>query len=283
MQAAATSREGSAAGPAGAEDALVAAILDVVAGRCGVSFHAYRRPTVVRRILNRMASLGEPTLAAYADRLRRDHDEAARLLERLTLKVSRVWRNLDAVAALRTALTATPGRPLRAWSAGCARGEEGYTLAILLAEVSAGAGWSVVGTDVDPRALADARRGRYGPEALLEVPAEVALRHLGPPDREGRRTAGDALRAGARFALHDLVSAEAPPEGWPFDLVACRNVLIYLEAPARLRVEALLRTAVAPGGLLWLGEAEWPSAQLAADLEVVDRRARLFRANGGRG
>lgn len=271
------------ASPASGGDALVARILDAVAARCGARFHGYRRAMVERRIRNRMSSAGVPDLASYAALLDRDPREAARLLGRLTLKVSRLWRNADAVAAVAAALArGAMGTPRRAWSAGCARGEEAFTLAMLLADAPGGGPWSVVGTDVDPEALADAARARYGPPALAELPDAVLRRHLGPPDAGGLRGVRDPLRAGVRFAAHDLVASDAPPAGAPFEVVACRNVLIYLEAAARRRVERLLLAALAPGALLWLGEAEWPSAELQAGIVFEDRRARLFRRREGR-
>lgn len=279
MAPATVSAPSAAATPADpAGEAAVGEILDLVHARCGTAFHGYRRATVVRRIRNRMIAAGVPTLGAYAALLRADRREAARLLERLTLKVSRLWRNPAAVSAVAGALSGRSAA--RAWSAGCARGEEAYTLGMLLADASGGRPWSVLGTDVDAEALAEARRGRYGAEALADVPEEVARRHLEPPGLDGRRAVRPAVRAGVAFEVHDLVGAEVPPSAEGYDLVACRNVLIYLEAPARRRVEELLAAALAPAGLLWLGEAEWPSPALAARLTVLDRRARLFQAGG---
>ena len=77
--------------------------------------------------------------------------------------------------------------------------------------------------------------------------------------------------------LHDLTRATAPPAGGDFDLVSCRNTLIYFRPEVRVRAERLLLSGVAPGGLLWFGEAEWPSPEAERRLVVVDRRARLFR------
>jgi chemotaxis protein methyltransferase CheR len=253
-------------------------VLEVVRARCGTSFAGYRRPTLERRIRNRMISAGARSVRHYLAVLRADPREPDRLLERLTLKVSRLWRNAHAVDAVARALgeRPPPDAGLAAWSAGCARGEEAYTLAILLSAASPGA-WRVLGTDLDSAALAAAARARYGPDALVEVPTAISDRFLGPPGPDGLREVLGPARAGVRLERHDLVATPGPPAGAPFDLVACRNVLIYLDGPARLRVEGLLHRAVAPGGLLWLGEAEWPAPELAAGLEVVDRRARLFR------
>ena len=153
----------------------------------------------------------------------------------------------------------------------------------MLAELGCESARAVLGTDVDPSALADAERGRYGPDALEEVPDDVVHRYFRLPGADGLRSLREHARAGVSFRHHDLVAADRPPLGRTFDLVACRNVLIYLAPPARIGVQRLLRDALAPGGLLWLGEVEWPEAEIARELEVVDRRARLFRRREARG
>lgn len=274
---------GSPPGFAPGDEAAVSEILEVVHARCGTPFQGYRRATVVRRIRNRMISAGVPTLPAYAAFLREDPAEPARLLERLTVKVSRLWRNADHVASLSRALASAGPGALRAWSAGCAQGEEAYTLGALLEAVAGRAPWSVLGTDVDPGALAAARRGRYGPAALVEVPAEIARRHLSPPDQDGWRAVGSALRGGVTFAEHDLVSADAPPPPGAYALVACRNVLIYFLPASQAEVLSRVVDRLAPGGWLLLGEAEWPAPAVERRLEIVDRAHRLFRRRAGEG
>ncbi|MFT3914531.1 MAG: protein-glutamate O-methyltransferase CheR [Anaeromyxobacteraceae bacterium] len=260
--------------------AAIDLMLAEVRERHGVDFRAYRRATVERRIRNAMIAARVDDPAAYVVRLRADPAEAAHLLERLTVKVSRVWRDAPSIAALQRALRelrrATP-HPLRAWSAGCARGEEAYSLAIVLAEegIPTPAAPDVLGTDVDLAALAAAAFGAYPPEALEELPVALRHRHLertGDP-RLPFRMAG-SLRARVAFERRDL--AAAPPRG-SFDLVACRNTLIYFEAALQREVVAHLVAALRRGGLLWLGEAEWIPPEAAGELEVVDWRARLFR------
>src|SRR5512133_3345913 len=140
------------------DDAVLAAILREVHERIGTDFTGYRSSTVRRRVMNRVVSAGAASLQGYLSRLRDDPAEAAELLQRLTIKVSRFYRNPAFVPAVVTALAdraaRVHGRPLRAWSAGCGRGEEAYTLSILLAELSGlSAGFQVIGTDVDPVAL----------------------------------------------------------------------------------------------------------------------------------
>ncbi len=265
-------------------DAVLAAIVEVVRSRRGTDFGGYRPETVRRRVLNRALSAGAVTLEAYLDRLRSDPAEVGELVQRLTIKVSRFFRNPGCIPPLRAALAAraaqVAGRPLRAWSAGCGRGEEAYTLAILLAELDPRpAPGQVIGTDIDPSALRVAAAARYGPEAIADLPPDLARRHLEvEPGGGGAHRVRDALLERVTLRLHDLTRVAVPPAGGGFDLVSCRNTLIYFRPPVHASVERLLLRGLAPGGLLWLGESEWPSAEAARRLEVVDRRARLFRA-----
>lgn len=262
-------------------------ILSLVRARHGVDFGPYRRGTIERRIRNAMIAARAPSAPAYVVRLRTEPAESARLLGRLTVKVSRFYRDARAAEVVRAALAEriarSPG-PLAAWSAGCGRGEEAYTLALLLAEAGAPAGPNpdVLATDVDPGALAAAAVAAYPEAALAEIPAAVRARSFervrGDPRAPFRPV--QAIRARVRLRLHDLTAAEAPPDR--FDLVACRNTLIYFQPALQQRVLRLLRASLAPGGLLWLGEAEWPLGPAADGLAVIDRRARLFRLEEAR-
>jgi chemotaxis methyl-accepting protein methylase len=288
-------RAGSAETQAPVERARVAELdpdaleplLALLRERDGLDLSGYRRATLARRVRNRMISAGAAGLDEYLARLRADPGEAARLLDRLTIKVSRFYRNRAAVQVVARALAAEVAlapRPLAAWSAGCGRGEEPYTLAILLADLGQGAAAPrVLATDIDPAALDAARAARYGPEALGEVPEPVRDRWLapeGPPENRAYRVVPE-LRDRLAFRRHDL-ARDPPPRRGGFDLVACRNVLIYFDPPLQHRVLATLCEALAPGGLLWLGEAEWPAGDAAGRLVPVDRPARLFRlAEGG--
>ncbi len=264
-------------------DAALAAILEIVRARRGTDFAAYRPETVRRRVENRVLSAGAASLADYLVRLRSDPAELGELVQRLTIKVSHFYRNAASIPAVRTALAAraaeSAGGLLRVWCAGCGRGEEAYTLAILLAELGQPA-WpgQVIGSDVDPAALRAAAVACFPPQALADLPPDLRARYLEEdPAGHGAQRVGGPLLGRVAFRLHDLTRATLPPAGG-FDLVSCRNTLIYFRPEVRLRAERLLLSGVAPGGLLWLGEAEWPSPEAERRLAVVDRRARLFRA-----
>ena len=257
-------------------------ILAEVRKRTGMDFSRYRAATVQRRIANRMISLRIASWEDYLALVRSSPDEAERLLERIAIKVSRFYRNPEAFDRLRAELIPqlcgeAAGAPLRVWSAGCGNGEEAYTLAMLLDD--AGNAGVVEATDIDPAALAAGEAGSYPVEAAEDLPLDLAARHLATVD-DGARIrlqVSPALRARVRFARHDLLFAAAPsPSG--FHLVSCRNVLIYLENEARREVLRVLQRALCPGGLLFLGEAEWPPDAMLDSLDVISQSERIFRA-----
>ncbi|MHB8875278.1 MAG: CheR family methyltransferase [Myxococcaceae bacterium] len=267
----------TAPGPsAPSELACVSSILELMRSRHGVDFTAYRAATILRRLQNRVIASNAKTLPAYLARLSAEPAEAGVLLASLTIKVSRFFRNPAAFEVIRgvlgSAFPAVP--PLAIWSAGCGRGEEAHSLAMLLDELELPAGPTpdIVGTDIDPAALAVARRGRYPDSALTELTPGLRQRYFTPENELSPRT-----RRRVEFRLQDLTSATAAPGGRKFHLICCRNTLIYFQPPLQERIERLLRDSLMEGGLLWLGEAEWPAATLNADFEVLDRKARLFR------
>jgi chemotaxis methyl-accepting protein methylase len=254
-------------------------LVRLVARRTGVDLGGQRPSTLGRRAAGRLGACGARSAAEYLALLRADAAEPWRLLERLTIKVSRFFRNPATFAAvagevLPALRRARPGRPLRAWSAGCAFGEEAYGLAMLCA--ASGPGWSVLGTDVDRSALARARAGVYPAALAADVPPDVAERHLARR-ADGAVAVRPELARHVRFEAHDLCAGAPPGAGARFELVACRNVLIYYVAERQARILATLLRALAPGGYLVLGEAEWPARAVAARLEVVDRAARIFK------
>lgn len=260
---------------------LVRAVLAVLHERTGIDFSQYRHGTMTRRIRNRMISAGVDSLEAYLSHLRDSHDETLPLVDRITIKVSRFYRNPATFDLLREQvlpdLARRAGRGgLSIWCAGCGCGEEAYTLAMLLEEQ--GIPGSVEATDIDPGALDAARKGIYLPASLVEVPALfLPFFDTVEEGRGVRHRIADAVRRRVRFSRHDVTSG-APLPGVPFHLVSCRNVLIYLGREAQQRTLAKLSSSLATGGFLCLGEAEWPDAGTA--LAAFSPKLRVFRMSG---
>ncbi len=239
---------------------------------------SYKQPCLTRRIAVRMRARGVHSYEDYAALLDRVPGEYDLLLDALTINVTKFFRNPEAWRAM-DALVLGP-RLARAgrvaiWSAGCARGEEPDSLALLAAgHVAAGARGRVRidATDLDPGALEALRRATYPAAAVAEVPPALLARHFSP----GPPYVLDA--AVARLVhprAHDL-TREPPPEP-PYDLIACRNVVIYFDRPTQERIFAAFADALAPGGHLWLGKVETLFGAARQRLELIEPRERLFR------
>jgi chemotaxis methyl-accepting protein methylase len=260
---------------------ILGEVLQILLERRGLDFSGYRRSTLERRLTGRMNAALRSDGDEYLALLRTGEGEIDRLIANLTIKVSRFYRNAAVFDALverhiPDLRRCFGGEPLRVWSAGCAKGEEAYTLAMLLSDTDA----MVVATDLDEAALEAARRGRYDADALTEVPEMMIADHLGSGE-DGTIEVSERLRGRVEFLRHDLSSSESPMRR-RFHLVCCRNVLIYFDRPLQKKVLRNLIDSVVPGGLLCLGEAEWPVEE-SGRLEVVDRRGKLFRRIGGEG
>lgn len=259
---------------------LLQRILALVRACTGLDFSRYREPTMRRRVQNRMMGLGLRTLEQYLEALEREPQEARHLVERLTIKVSRFYRNAPVFELLRHDVLprlGARGEPLRVWSAGCGRGEEAYTLAMLLAEN--GIAGRVLATDIDPFALKAASECVYPAEAIADLPVELRDRFLEPVKGGLRWRVSSALRERIEFCRHDLLGP-LQPRAASFQLVSCRNVVIYLQRDTHERAMVNACRALAPGGVLVLGEAEWPSPSLEPTLAPLASRLRVFRATG---
>ena len=247
----------------------------------GFACASYKGKCVRRRIAVRMRARGVNTYRDYARVLDSDAREYDSLLDALTINVTHFFRNTEAWSALDaivlSALVCADHAPVRIWSAGCSSGEETYTLAILchrrvLALGRRAPSVEILGTDIDRASLERAERGSYLPAALAEMPAAVRATYM---RGSGAVSVPDAVRSLVRFQRHDLLGEVAP--GDPFDLIVCRNVVIYFD---RRSQEALLdkfHGALVPGGALMQGKVETLVGSTRARFAALDARERIFR------
>ena len=262
----------------------VSDVLEILHARTGVNFATYRPAMLERRIASHFATSGAASSEDYLRQLQGSSAAAFRLLENITIKVSRFYRHAPTFDHLSGGLLEQlarerAGRPLRVWCAGCGAGEEAYTFAMLLE--CAGVEGIIEATDVDSTALNRARVGVYPIQATVELPPALIARYLEPVVSRSQPAyrVQESLRARIHFSRHDVTST-APPPGEPrFDLVSCRNVLIYLQPPGQADATHRLLDATEESGVLCLGEAEWPLPQFAAKLQPLPHRTRMFRVS----
>ncbi len=212
--------------------------------------------------LDRATVRGFRDLNAYVDALRRDpdSDEWRILLSRVTVKESSLFRAPQQFTCLSESiipeLVDSGRRSIRVWSAGCARGEEPTTLAVVLANCLAGTDvqWSVLGTDVDADALEGARQARFSRRAIRRVPPEHLDRDF--TVRGGIYELNSEIRCHIEYGSINLVREPLEVPGQPFDVILLRNVLIYFRRESQARVVRSIEQLLAPDGFLLIGPSE---------------------------
>jgi len=267
------------------QDDLVG-ILEFVKEKRAIDFSAYKPGTIKRRIDLRLLDTGMPDCNAYYRHLSADPAEIDLLLNALTINVSRFFRNPLVFEILKeqilpTLIDTSPPGGLRIWCAGCARGEEAYSIAILLKEISPAVAATVpafiLATDIDRSALTFAASASYRDEALTEVKKAVLEKYFIAENNGYRLT--EEIRSMVTFAWHDLATSQPPKEGIfsNYHLILCRNTLIYFKPELSERTMEFLSGVLADGGCLVLGEAEAVPSRLHRDLREAIPRTRIFR------
>lgn len=251
-----------------------------------VDFREYKPASLGRRVQRRLDATGCPDIESYFAHLDKRPDEYAKLVDSILINVTQFFRDPEAWEVIRRDVLPQviaekhPGDQIRVWSAGCATGEEPYSLAIELAEAMgpriAEYDVRIYATDIDDDALAVARRAEYTDDSVKDVPAEILDKHF---TRNGRWIVNRDIRKMVIFGRHNLVT-DAPISH--VDLVVCRNVLIYMSVDLQNRVLSKFHYALDARGFLFLGKAEsllTPSRLFSP----IDDRWRVFRkeASGG--
>jgi two-component system CheB/CheR fusion protein len=278
---------------AGDKEKRFGAILDTLHGATGIDFSLYREKMIQRRILRRLALKNIDTLAEYSDRLRSDPDELNALQRDLLISVTNFFRDPESFERLKKVVFPgiVRGRPehatIRIWVAGCATGEEAFSIAILLQEflneTNASFPVQIFASDISVAAIDKARAGRYLENIAADVTPERLSRYF--TKIEGGYQITKNLREMCVFARHNLI--DDPPFS-KLDLISCRNVLIYLGSVQK-NIVSLFHYALKPAGFLLLGAAEGAAAsdlfsevdrehRIYAKREVT-RRARLFTSD----
>ena len=247
----------------------------------GFDFTAYKRATLNRRVQKRMQDVGVESYSDYTDYLETHPDEFTHLFNTILINVTAFFRDTAAWDVIarevipRIVESKAASEPIRVWSAGCASGEEAYTLAILLAEQLGANEFrqrvKIYGTDVDEDALNTARHATYSEKALEAMPPELRERYF--EQMNGSYSFRKDLRRTVIFGRIDLLQ-DAPISR--VDLLVCRNTLMYFNADAQGRVIARFMFALTDRGYLMLGKAETLLTH-APHLTPVDLKMRVFQ------
>lgn len=255
-------------------------LLDYLKRSRGFDLSGYKRPSLMRRVLKRVQTVGLTRYGDYQDYLEVHPDEFAQLFNMLLINVTSffrdppVWEILTTEVIPRLLAGKTREAPIRVWSAACASGEEAYTLAILLAEAMGLDEFrdrvKIYGTDIDEEALGQARQAVYTAREVANVPEPLRERYF--EHGGGRYTFHKDLRRSVIFGRHDLLQ-DAPISR--IDLLACRNSLMYFNTEAQARILAKLHFALNDGGSLVLGKAEMLFSH-ASLFTPIDLKRRIF-------
>ncbi len=249
----------------------------------GLDCDRFKESFFLRRVAGRLRSTDQPTLRAYIRFLDQYPGEYARLFDALSISVTQFFRDPSTFRFLRARLlpslladnAATPSRSFRAWSVGCATGQETYSLAILLAgameRAPKGLTVRIYGTDIDAEAVADAKRGVYERSAMEGVARAYAMRYF---VRNSHFRVSPEIRQFVRFKVHDLTKDQ--PLRY-VDLLLCRNVLVYFSKATQRRLLDTFYAALRVGGFLVLGKTETIGTGAKGRFVPFDIKERVYR------
>lgn len=273
------------------ETAVLDVLLDKVHRDGGYDFRDYKRGTVVRRLERRLQALGVETYLDYLRFLDTHPEEYQKFAEYLTIKASSFFRSPYTFQQVATLVLpdlvsykiVCGDHNLKFWSTACARGEEPYSIAIMLAEFLGRKRWdfdiSIYATDISRQALEYVKAGIYSPRDVEGLPLNI-LKNYFNPYGENYEVKSD-IRQMVNFSSFDLTSI-IHQSLLDLDCVFCCNVMIYFQRQLQEKVLAMLYDSLATPGYLVLGEVETLSGNLRGKLECLDAKAKIYKKSGGR-
>lgn len=252
-------------------------LLKLIHQATGMDFSSYKEDTLLRRLDKRLSTLGLATLEEYLALLRKRPEELRTIQHLFLVSVSSFFRDADSFAVLKMSLARLvagkpAGEPIRVWVPGCASGEEPFTLAILLKDLTDRHPVEITGTDLNPEALAIARAAVYRQTAFKEMPAVMRERYTVQKGQHAEVVPD--IKACVRFEQRDVLGG-APSAA--LDLVSCRNLLIYMKSDLQDQLVTAFHRALKPQGLLFIGPSESLSFVGNSLFVPIDHYHRLFR------
>ncbi|MXV16683.1 CheR family methyltransferase [Hufsiella ginkgonis] len=266
----------------GRDEKNIAGIVELIRRTSPLDFSGYKPATIIRRTKRRAAQGGFNSLGTYFEFLQRSPDEVKALAKDFLIGVTSFFRDAEAFSFIEKKIIPglleahPPGEEFKMWVAGCATGEEAYSLAILVCELLTGRfkdiAVKIFATDIDGTALMHAGRGVYSLDAVKGVPAGRLERHF---FKEGDSyKIKPEIRRMVIFAQHDLVKN---PPYCNMQLISCRNLLIYMSPILQEKVFNMINFGLKKGGCLFLGSSESP-LPILNNLEVVSKKWKIYKS-----
>ncbi|MFI8576852.1 CheR family methyltransferase [Rossellomorea aquimaris] len=222
--------------------------------KTGIDLSLYKEAQMKRRLTALFEKKGFGSFQEFFSKLNRDSEEMEEFLDRMTINVSEFYRNYKRWEVLETKILPRllqENKSLKIWSAACSTGEEPYTIAMMLSEHMTLSGRTITATDIDKNAIQRARNGLYPERSLNEVPSVMKARYF---TQEGALfKLNEEIRKNVTFKQQNLLSD--PFEG-NYDLIVCRNVLIYFTEEAKNLLYKKFNASLRPGGVLFVGSTE---------------------------
>lgn len=228
----------------------------------------YKEAQMKRRLTTLRMKKGYATFAVFFEAMTKDKELFYEFLDRMTINVSEFWRNPNRWEVLEQRFlpeTVRKSRKLKCWSAACSTGEEPYTLSMILSELGVLQETVVLASDIDEGALEKAKRAVYADRSVRDVPAKYLQKYY----RQENLTyhIADSLKKAIRFQKQNLLT---DPFDTQFDLIICRNVMIYFTEEAKHLLYHKFAKALKPGGILFVGSTEQIFSPGQYELEPAD-------------
>lgn len=236
--------------------------------RTGIDLSLYKEPQMKRRLTSLRLRRGYDDFTSFYQALRKNRELYDEFLDRMTINVSEFFRNQDRWKALEDNILPrlhSDNKSLKCWSAACSTGEEPYSLAMILNKHGLLDSAEILATDIDKNALEKAQKGIYLERAVQSIPEDFYQAFF---KKEGNMSIISArLREKVQFKNHNLL---ANPYGTDFDLIICRNVMIYFTEEAKQKLYTQFSRALRPGGILFVGSTEQIFRPQQYNLEPID-------------
>jgi chemotaxis protein methyltransferase CheR len=260
------------------------AFQEIAYEQAGIHLREGKAALVQARLAKRLRELGLRSEEDYLQRLRAQdsREEIVLFLDAISTNFTKFFREPDHFELLREDVQAAlqaGQRRFRFWCAGCATGEEPYTVGMSVADLLATSDWKILATDLSTRALARATAGVYGDDEVADVPARQRERHLTRERADdGGSTWSVSPRLRERIVFRRLNLARHPyPMTGPLDAVFCRNVMIYFDRPMRASLVGEIERLLKPGGRFFIGHSETLNG---IETELTVERPSVYRKGG---